>query len=104
MVRYVAVLRRAAGVSREAFLAAWLGEHRRLAGQLPGLLDLQFLPASDALGTDDGPDGIGFLDFADLASLQAGLASGEARALRAHTSTFADSEATVRLVVEVPDP
>jgi hypothetical protein len=103
MVRYVAVLRRRPDVTREVFLASWLGEHLSLARQLPHVADVQFLPTCEEAGGDDAPDGVGFLDFPDLGSLEESLASEQARALRAHTATFADSAAAVRVIVEVPE-
>ena len=102
MVRYVALLRRRPGTSREEFLQSWLGHHRSLAGQLPGLVRLEFMPTLDDDATDGTFDGMGYLDFPDRRTMDAALASQQAKALRAHTQTFADSGSAVRLVVQVP--
>lgn len=104
MIRYVAVLKRRPGTSREEFLTAWLGEHRALASALPHVLRVEFQPSVALDAGEPEFDGVGVLEYASLGLLRESLASDRARALRAHTSTFADSDATVRAVVTVPSP
>ncbi len=93
---YCVVLKRRAELSRAEFLHAWLGEHRALAVQLPGVVSVVFMPTAD--GTQ-GADGMGLLSFASSADLERALNSEIARRLRAHTATFADSAAATRLVL-----
>jgi uncharacterized protein (TIGR02118 family) len=100
VIRYVAVLRRRAGSSTQEFLDEWMGRHRELAAALPGVRRIEFQPVVTVDGVEPTYDGVGFLDFTDLASLQASLASPEAKRLREHTQTFTDSNATLRLVVQ----
>lgn len=105
MHHYVVLLRRRPELSFDAFLAAWLGEHRRLALQLPGLVDARFLPASLApiAGEPAAADGLGLLTFATREDMDDALASEPAAALRAHTATLAVSDAATRLIVQDPD-
>jgi uncharacterized protein (TIGR02118 family) len=98
---YGVLLRRAAGVSRAEFLRAWLEEHRQLARELPGLREVRLLPIEEpAAGTDF--DGLGLLFFGSRAELDAALAAPQALALRAHTATFADSGAALRMLLSDP--
>lgn len=100
MIRYIVVLRRRQDLSREEFLRVWMGEHLPMAQSLPGVRAVTFLPSVYA----DSPfDGMGTLDFDDVESLETCLATEQAKRLRAHTSTFADSDASSRVVVAVPD-
>lgn len=99
MIRYVVMLRRRPELSREDFLAAWLGQHLAMARDLPGVVDAVFMPSASV---DSDYDGVGYLDFVDLEAMQAALATQAALTLRAHTATFAASEEVVRCVVNVP--
>jgi uncharacterized protein (TIGR02118 family) len=102
MIRYVAVLTRRPGSSTEEFLTAWLGEHQQLARALPLVRRVEFQPSVEVAGLPTSYDGVGFLEYDSVADLQASLASEQALALRAHTATFADSDAAVRAVVGPP--
>jgi hypothetical protein len=93
---YCVVLKRRAALTREQFLHSWLGEHRALAMQLPGVVSVSFMPTTDA---DQGADGVGMLSFASKGDLERALNSEIATRLRAHTATFADSAAATRLVL-----
>jgi hypothetical protein len=92
---YCVVLKRRPDVTRAEFLALWLGEHRALALQLPGVLDAVFMPTAE----DDEVDGVGLLSFASPDDLRHALSSDVAKQLRAHTATFSDSDAAVRVVL-----
>jgi hypothetical protein len=94
---YCVVLARRDDVSREEFLAAWLGEHRKLIGELPGLADAQLLPVTDP--APGGPDGVGLLYFRTGAQLRSALASPAALRLREHTASFAKSAEATRLLL-----
>jgi len=93
---YCVVLTRRKGVPREEFLRAWLGEHRELALELPGILEARFMPT-----VDEGvaADGVGLLSFASNEAMRTALDSDVARRLREHTATFADSAAATRLIL-----
>jgi len=112
---YCVLLRRAAGLTREEFLRAWLDEHRQLARELPGLREVRLLPVeepggtgSDGAGSDGagssgtGFDGVGLLFFGSRAELDRALAAPQAATLRAHTATFADSGAAIRMLLSDP--
>jgi hypothetical protein len=94
------MLTRRDGTSREQFLETWLGEHRRLIGELPGLVEVRQFPTSDP--DVAGCDGVGLLVFASAEDLASSLTSGAAVALRAHTATFANSDEARRFLLEEP--
>lgn len=104
MIRYVVLLPRRPDISRAEFLSTWLGPHRDRLLAVPGVRDVELLPSVDAqdLGLATTFDGLGLVDFEDHATLRAGLGSPEGRALRAHTTSFADSAAALRLLVAPP--
>jgi hypothetical protein len=94
---YCVVLARRDDTSREDFLRIWLGDHRRLIGEVPGLARAELLPVADPV--PGGPDGVGLLYFATGSELAAALASPAARRLREHTATFAKSAEATRLLL-----
>ena len=94
---YCVLLTRREDVSRDEFLRAWLGEHRKLIGELPGLADVQLLPVADP--ASGGPDGVGLLYFRNGAELTRALASPAALRLREHTASFARSAEATRLLL-----
>ena len=94
---YFVLLTRRPELTRAEFLHLWLGEHRRLIGELPGLVRASQLPVGEP--ADGGPDGVGLLYFRTGADLKAALASPASARLRAHTETFAWSAQAVRLLL-----
>ena len=101
MIRYVVALYRRPGSTREEFQAAW-AEHGELVRHLPGVLAVTLSPAVQEAAINDGDfDGIGFLDFPDVAVMDACLASAQAMAVREHTATFADAQRAQRFVVHL---
>lgn len=94
---YCVLLARREDISRDEFLRAWLGEHRKLIGELPGLADVQLLPVADP--APGGPDGVGLLYFRSGAELTSALASAAALRLRKHTASFARSAEATRLLL-----
>jgi hypothetical protein len=82
---YCVLLSRRAELSREQFLEVWLGEHRRLMGELPDLVEARQFPAVD-------PD----------EAMAGALASEAAKRLRAHTATFARSDEARRMLLDEP--
>jgi|HubBroStandDraft_1064217.scaffolds.fasta_scaffold05969_2 hypothetical protein len=94
---YCVVLARRDDITREDFLRIWLGEHRRLIGDLPGLQSAQLLPVAEP--ADGGPDGVGLLYFGTGTRMSTALASPAAVILREHTVTFAKSAEATRLLL-----
>jgi len=94
---YCVLLARREDISHDEFLRTWLGEHRTLIGELPGLVDVQLLPVADPAA--GGPDGVGLLYFRNGAELATALASPAALRLREHTATFARSAEATRLLL-----
>src|SRR5215468_849910 len=87
MQRVVIYLKRHADLSQSRFFDWWLGQHRALGEQLPGLRQYIISLAADA---QEGPfDGMAELWFDDLAAAEAAFAS------RAGKAAHADAEAHV---------
>ena len=81
MHRVVIYLKRRTDLPQPVFFAWWLGQHKGLAEQLPGLRRYTISLAADA---PDGPfDGMAELWFDDLAAADAAFASPAGRAARA---------------------
>jgi EthD domain-containing protein len=94
---YFVLLTRRPELTREQFLQTWLGEHRGLIAELPGLVRASQLPVAEP--EPGGPDGVGLLYFRTGADLKTALASPASARLRAHTQTFARSAEAVRLLL-----
>src|SRR5262245_21515418 len=87
MQRVVIYLKRRADLPQPAFFDWWLGQHRALAEQLPGLRRYIISLAADA---QDGPfDGMAELWFDDLAEADAAFASPAGQTARAEADTRA---------------
>ncbi len=97
---YCVILSRRPELSREQFLEVWLGEHRRLIGELPHLVEARQFPSVDPELA--GCDGVGLLIFATAEDMAESLASEAAKALRAHTATFALSDQARRMLLDEP--
>jgi hypothetical protein len=97
---YCVLLSRRAELSREQFLEVWLGEHRRLMGELPDLVEARQFPSVDPEAA--GCDGVGLLVFASPEDMAGALASEAAKRLRAHTATFARSDEARRMLLDEP--
>src|SRR2546428_9793671 len=94
MQRVVFYLKRRLELSQSLFFDWWLGRHRALAEQLPGLRQYIISLAAD---TQEGPfDGMAELWFDDLAAADAAFASPAGQA--AH----ADAEAHVVQLERLP--
>lgn len=98
MIHYVVMLYRRADHTQEQFEAAWLGEHLALAQTLPGIVAAEFLPRVQRGDDDPGPHGVGRLVFESTDALARALDTSTAVELREHTATFADSDASIRMV------
>ena len=94
---YFVLLSRREDCSRERFLDAWLGEHRLLLSELPGLTEVRLLPVAEP--EEGGYDGVGLLFFESEEAMARALQSEPGQRLRAHTGTFANSAAAIRLVL-----
>lgn len=97
---YCVIFSRRTELSREQFLETWLGEHRRLIGRLPGLVEARQFPAVDPEAAEC--DGIGLLVFATPEAMTEALGSEAAKELRAHTATFARSDEARRMLLDEP--
>jgi uncharacterized protein (TIGR02118 family) len=87
MQRVVIYLKRRTDLLQPVFFDWWLGQHRKLAEQLPGLRQYMISLAADA---QEGLfDGMAELWFADLAAADAAFASPAGRAARADADAHA---------------
>jgi uncharacterized protein (TIGR02118 family) len=86
MQRIVIYLKRRPPLLRSDFFAWWLGPHRALAEQLPGLRHYIISLAADE---QEGPfDGMAELWFADLAAAEAAFASPAGRTASADAAAY----------------
>jgi uncharacterized protein (TIGR02118 family) len=70
VIKRVSLVRRKAGMSREAFLAHWMGPHAEIVRQLPGLMGLRFGVVERWYPEGSGWDGVGELWFEDIAAAE----------------------------------
>ncbi len=96
MIKYVVLLRRRSDITSEEFERHWLGNHRELVGQLPGLRAHLFSPTVDVGDYAAAWNGIGELWFDDAESAMAAFKSEIGQRVRADTETFADSGSASR--------
>jgi len=79
MVKLVAFLKRAPGMSKEEFERRWIKEHTRLARQLPGLRGYRINIATDRQPAGTGPepiyDGTAELWWDDIDAMEAAFAT-----------------------------
>jgi uncharacterized protein (TIGR02118 family) len=106
MQRVVIYLKRRADLPQPAFFSWWLGPHRALAEQLPGLRRYTISLATDA---PEGPfDGMAELWFDDLAATDAAFASSAGRVARADTDAHAAQRERLNLtehtIIDHPAP
>ena len=71
MIKRVSLVRRKEGMSREAFLAHWMGPHAEIVRHLPGLRGLRFGVVERWSPAEAGWDGVGELWFNDIAAAEA---------------------------------
>jgi uncharacterized protein (TIGR02118 family) len=106
MQRVVIYPKRRPDLLRPRFFAWWLGQHRGLAEQLPGLRQYTISLAVDA---EDGPfDGIAELWFDDLAAADAAFASPAGQTARAdadaHVARRVRLNLTEHTIIDHPAP
>jgi uncharacterized protein (TIGR02118 family) len=106
MHRVVIYLKRRANLLQPVFFDWWLGQHRTLAEQLPGLRRYTISIAAD---TQEGPfDGMAELWFDDLAAADAAFASPVGHAARAdadaHVARRERLNLTEHTIIDHPEP
>jgi uncharacterized protein (TIGR02118 family) len=106
MQRVVLYLKRRTDLLQPVFFDWWLGQHRALAEQLPGLHQYVISLAADA---QDGPfDGMAELWFDDLAAAEAAFASLAGQAARAdadaHVARRERLNLTEHTIIDHPAP
>jgi uncharacterized protein (TIGR02118 family) len=101
MIKYVTVLSRRAGMSREEYSNYWKNTHAPILKEIPGLMGyVQNHALEDLEGNESPYDGFGELYFDSVEAMQAGLASSEGEATLADIPNFCDTERLVRVFVE----
>ncbi len=101
MIKYVTVLSRRGGMSREEFDRYRKDTHAPILTQIPGLRGyVQNHTLRDSQGQEPPYDGFGELYFDSLQAMQEGLASPEGEATLADIPNFCDKEKLVRVFVE----
>jgi uncharacterized protein (TIGR02118 family) len=70
MLKRVSLVRRKSGMSREAFLAHWMGPHAEIVRQLPGLRGLRFGIVQHWSPAEAQWDGVGELWFDSTADVE----------------------------------
>jgi uncharacterized protein (TIGR02118 family) len=75
MIKRVSLVRRRDGMSREEFLAHWLGPHADIVRQLPGLRGLRFGIVQRWTPDDAAWDGVGELWFDSVEAADAAFAT-----------------------------
>jgi uncharacterized protein (TIGR02118 family) len=106
MQRVVIYLKRQTALLQPVFFDWWLGRHRTLVEQLPGLRQYIISPAAEA---QDGPfDGMAELWFDDLAAADAAFASPAGQAARAdadaHVARRERLNLTEHTIIDHPTP
>lgn len=96
MQRVVIYLQRRTDLTQPHFFDWWLGQHKALAEQLPGLRQYTISLAAEA---QDGPfDGMAEVWFDDIATLRRVTASDVVKEAQRHS--VAHTSERIRLVVE----
>ena len=75
MIKRISLVRRKDGMTRESFVAHWMGPHAEIVQQLPGLLGLRFGIVQQ--WSSDGPawDGIGESWFESVSAAERAFAT-----------------------------
>jgi len=81
VIKRISLVRRKDGMSREEFLAHWMGPHAEIVRQLPGLRGLRFGVVESWTPADAGWDGVGELWFDSIEAADAAFASEPVRSL-----------------------
>lgn len=93
MVKLVAFLKRAPGMSKEEFTRRWVKEHTKLAKELPGLRGYRINIATERQPEGTGPepiyDGTAELWWDDIDAMEAAFATGLGKRAGADADEFA---------------
>ncbi len=71
MIKRISLVRRKPGLTREQFLAHWMGPHAEIVRRLPGLRGLRFGAVRRWSPEEAGWDGVGEIWFDDIAAAEA---------------------------------
>lgn len=107
MIKRISLVRRREGMSREDFVAHWMGPHAEIAKQLPGLRGLRFGIVQSWTPPEAAWDGVGELWFESVEDAQAAFATEPYRSLLAEDRARCFSELQNCFVEEhtaVPPP
>jgi uncharacterized protein (TIGR02118 family) len=83
VIKRISLVRRKEGMSREEFLAHWMGPHCDIVRQLPGLRGLRFGVVLGWTPEEAAWDGVGELWFDSVEAAEAAFASDPVRSLLA---------------------
>lgn len=75
MIKRVSLVRRREGMSREQFLAHWMGPHADIVRQLPGIRGLRFGVVRSWSPEEAAWDGVGEIWFDSIESAEAAFAT-----------------------------
>jgi len=81
LIKRISLVRRKDGMSRDAFLAHWMGPHAEIVKQLPGLRGLRFGVVESWNPADAAWDGVGELWFDSVEAADEAFASEPVRSL-----------------------
>ena len=98
MFKFMALLKRKDGVTREEFHRWWLERHVPYVKKFPRLRRYAVNLVADPAADPDGWDGVAEVWFDSLDDLKAAFASPEAKAAQAHS--VAHSREVLRLILE----
>lgn len=79
MIKRVSLVRRKAGISREEFLAHWMGPHAEIVRRLPGVRGLRFGVVHGWSPADAAWDGVGEVWFDSIESAEAAFGTAPHR-------------------------
>ena len=89
MIKRVSLVRRKEGLTREEFLAHWMGPHAEIVRQLPGLRGLRFGVVQRWTPEEAGWDGVGEIWFDSIEAAESAFATEpHASSLAADRLTF----------------
>lgn len=100
MVKFMGIVARKSGLTREEFLRYWRDVHAPLAAALPGLRRYVRNPTLETPGRELAYDGVAELWFDDRESLRAAFRSPEGQRVSADQTNFIAIDGSVSLVVE----
>lgn len=83
MVKRISLVRRRDGMTREDFMAHWMGPHAEIAKQLPRLRGLRFGIVQQWTPSDAAWDGVGEIWFDSIEDAVAAFSSEPCRSLLA---------------------